>query len=99
MKRARKGKTTAPRPRIDKAASIDQLREPAGILAAMASPEKAAKCADSIDGWFNGFYAVRNLGRSLVTEAVASMDRDPDRGIAMVNAYVALLAADGRARA
>lgn len=46
-----------------------------------------------------GYYALRNLGRALITEATSRAGHDPDRAIAMANAYVSLLAADGRARA
>lgn len=68
---------------------------------AVSTPENAAHLADSFVGnaWFDGHLAVRNLGRSLVIEATSRMSYDPDHAIAMANAYVALLAADKRARA
>lgn len=42
---------------------------------------------------------IRRIGRELVDAAVYRAHGDPDRAVALVNAYVALVATDRRARA
>lgn len=106
MKRAKKSavKRRGKPPTDEDIARADKPCEPPVVCATMAppaTPENAARLADSFTGesWFDGFRAVRQLGRELVAQATSRMSYDPDHAIAMANAYVALLAADGRGRA
>lgn len=93
-----KGKRPAPAKPLteDELASADKPCDPPIACATMAPRPDPVR--DLVAEAFEP--KIARLGRKLVDAAIARLDhRDPDRGVALTNAYVALVTEDERARA
>lgn len=96
MKRAKKPARRAARPPTDEdLARADKPSDPPIACATMAPPELAR---DLVATRYEP--PVERLGRMLVDAALARLEHcDPDRAVALTNAYIALVTEDERARA
>lgn len=96
MKRAKKArKPAALRPTDEDLARADKPSDPPIACATMAPSNPGRDLVAMIAP-----AAVERLGAALVDAAIDRLRglHDPDRGVALVNAYIALVAIDGRAR-